>query len=1158
MALACGHLDSFKLLWDWLKPEDQTRFVQEQTAIDTYSWTLLSWAIHSGSIEATDYILSLKFEDMGLHSQNPPVLQAAISRGHLNLIRHLLELGADPNVQSTRYYPPLVISIRRGLLDVVKTLVEFGHANIHYRDRLGKSTIQIAENCGQHEVAAYLRSVAYGEGQLASAEEAHTVPVHAEWLRPRLCGEIPPACPNPWATVVGSRLLVMPTETIIKNRLGGNDHHSLPLNILHAQLPYTPDLPIISESPAQLTQKIAEWNKSAEAALASTRRLTRPDVIALTVTAPSSLSMELNQRRQSWSRVLTSELIQIDSDGMELSYIPESVEAPGQAHGVKPFSSKLPVAYFEITVLNLGRYGYLAIGMSQSTSTDKEAHLGWTSSTYGWHADIGCIFHNSGQGTAFSERWKQGDVVGCGIDWQREQIFWTLNGQYMGTSPGKVDVLEVWYPSVSMQSHGERIRANFGEEPFLFNFTAPTLHFEKLLVEPHLDQSTSNGQIIRVPTALSKYGIAIFNRTRFTLSCLQPCDDLDQGEGHGNDQEVLQAPSAGNVENPNGSTAASCQLDPSASSPIDDEKSANSAFYELCSSQNDGPPRCKWVPRRTIKGPHAARDVPASFSSMGNFPYFTTPTHLIFMNYSITSSRFPAQDEEQKPVDCTPTLNAISWDTLTLNSLQLESFGILPRLFAGGVAPPPYFSLNPDRIVVWSGTTPMVRCMDLPPLLAILLDDSRDYGTQIAPFSWIELPILGQKPVASFGALAHLERDLCSVYSGYEDLDTENCLNLLDLRDQEKRRWVKVRTEGRISSPGRFQCPAVCFRPSVHSEAINANNRHRATSSDENQGDCYSLYIIGGWSGAISLEEILVANVRFPRTNKVEEAHLSALHDLTLDFRGKNISTSQILAYCRSSYFRKFFEENGAGASYISLDAILPNDADSKVAIDAIDHILTYLNFDKVPPETGENEELLNAFIAAADVLCPEHLPRIRDQLFSNKITHPSTLSADLKRSTDREKCPIRCDLKLVPLASNSCETPKSTELESFVLGHCYIAALRSDFFLPLVVGNYMESKVEQGIRSVAIQADEPLLRMFWDGLCSPAVDLDQVGERIIDLFELSHALQANELALFLEKIISENIDADNVSMLETVAVDHSADLLKKACAAFRLSSSQS
>ena len=71
------------------------------------------------------------------------------------------------------------------------------------------------------------------------------------------------------------------------------------------------------------------------------------------------------------------------------------------------------------------------------------------------------------------EQFSTNDVVGCGVVWAAQEIFFTKNGRLLGTAFAGVPGLRGpdLYPTVGLHSPGEVVRVNFG--PFAAA-TSPT------------------------------------------------------------------------------------------------------------------------------------------------------------------------------------------------------------------------------------------------------------------------------------------------------------------------------------------------------------------------------------------------------------------------------------------------------------------------------------------------------------------------------------------------------------------------------------------------------------------------------------------------------------------------------------------------------------
>jgi hypothetical protein len=92
---------------------------------------------------------------------------------------------------------------------------------------------------------------------------------------------------------------------------------------------------------------------------------------------------------------------------------------------------------------------------------------GWDKHSYGYHGDDGHSFCSSGTGQAYGPTFTTDDVIGCGINLVDGSCFYTKNGHHLGVA--FTDLPANLYPTVGLQTPGEIVDANFGQEPFKFD-----------------------------------------------------------------------------------------------------------------------------------------------------------------------------------------------------------------------------------------------------------------------------------------------------------------------------------------------------------------------------------------------------------------------------------------------------------------------------------------------------------------------------------------------------------------------------------------------------------------------------------------------------------------------------------------------------------------
>lgn len=168
------------------------------------------------------------------------------------------------------------------------------------------------------------------------------------------------------------------------------------------------------------------------------------------------------------------------------------------------------VSYFEVSILPcpgdspvvpLARDGTqdngvtdcVAVGVATESFHLQSRMPGWDALSYGYHGDDGGIFNGSGNMLRrFGPSFGQGDTVGCGVDFCKGGIFFTLNGSFLGYGWTGVDrkfLQQDLYPIIGVDTNSP-IECNFGQLPFAFDLTS-LVERQKGLVKECLATSTS-------------------------------------------------------------------------------------------------------------------------------------------------------------------------------------------------------------------------------------------------------------------------------------------------------------------------------------------------------------------------------------------------------------------------------------------------------------------------------------------------------------------------------------------------------------------------------------------------------------------------------------------------------------------------------------------
>ena len=138
------------------------------------------------------------------------------------------------------------------------------------------------------------------------------------------------------------------------------------------------------------------------------------------------------------------------------------------------------IYYFEMKVLREGRQKRTYIGL---TSSEYDLHRapGWDMDGYGYHGHDGKIFNGtSGKRQRYGPSFSTNDIVGCGINFENQTCFFTLNGNYLGVAFRNMPISPDLYPTVGVGYDNDSVEVNFGQFPFMYD-----IKMEQLLHSAH-------------------------------------------------------------------------------------------------------------------------------------------------------------------------------------------------------------------------------------------------------------------------------------------------------------------------------------------------------------------------------------------------------------------------------------------------------------------------------------------------------------------------------------------------------------------------------------------------------------------------------------------------------------------------------------------------
>jgi ankyrin repeat protein len=177
-----------------------------------YSRTMLLWAIDRNSAEIIRLLLD-KGADPNQGAPHDAPLMATVVRRNLEAVRALLDAGAEVDVKAYGDETPLIAAAKCGLDDIVKILVERG-ADVNAQLRGGNTALHLAAEQGHANIVLYLMekgaNPATTNGNLNTAADLaeKSYPGLASQIREKAqSGQPKPSKPDPgWRLVTGDEV----------------------------------------------------------------------------------------------------------------------------------------------------------------------------------------------------------------------------------------------------------------------------------------------------------------------------------------------------------------------------------------------------------------------------------------------------------------------------------------------------------------------------------------------------------------------------------------------------------------------------------------------------------------------------------------------------------------------------------------------------------------------------------------------------------------------------------------------------------------------------------------------------------------------------------------------------------------------------------------
>ncbi|KRX04869.1 Concanavalin A-like lectin/glucanases superfamily [Pseudocohnilembus persalinus] len=148
-----------------------------------------------------------------------------------------------------------------------------------------------------------------------------------------------------------------------------------------------------------------------------------------------------------------------------------SFQSQSSVRGNQPAHKENMIFYYEVKIVGMsqGENQDIVIGIGpekypQNKQPGQSLKHGLS---YGYKCNGNIIYQMKEESQNF-EPFGQGDIIGCGINFLKKQLFWTKNGNLVGSLPDQLDSfsLQDYYCLAGVHYFGDKLSFNFGKEDF--------------------------------------------------------------------------------------------------------------------------------------------------------------------------------------------------------------------------------------------------------------------------------------------------------------------------------------------------------------------------------------------------------------------------------------------------------------------------------------------------------------------------------------------------------------------------------------------------------------------------------------------------------------------------------------------------------------------